>query len=168
MTLLAIVRHGHAESDAPTDRERRLTEQGLTAARMAGGYLAASALGQLPSLTIFHSPYVRTTQTASVLAEVIDSRCAAAITLQPESMLQGEQRVQDVGQWLAGHDTGPAILVSHQPLVSLLAGWLVAGDAVRHYSQFEFSPASVALLDSEYGGCGGYSAVAPQWHYKQQ
>ncbi len=165
MTLLAIVRHGHAEAEARSDRERRLTEKGLTAARQAGGYLAASAIGQLPALTIFHSPFVRTTQTARLLAEVIASRCAFEPTLQAEPMLLGEQRVQDVGRWLAGVDSEPAILVSHQPLVSLLAGWLVAGEAVRSYGEFGFAPASVALLQTEHGGCGGYELAQPQWHY---
>lgn len=115
-----VLRHGEAERQTQHDPDRALTDRGRDDAKAAGVFLSSVAPA---SLLICASPYKRAQQTAQ----------AAALALP-------HQRISTV-DWLTP-DTDPKIvlpalerlaaenilLVSHQPLVSALIGFLVQGN----------------------------------------
>ncbi|UVJ42459.1 phosphohistidine phosphatase SixA [Pseudomonas sp. LS1212] len=143
---LWVLRHGQAEPQTRTDAERELTAHGREEVLRSAGHL----LGQ-PLLAIFASPFVRTRQTAELVHEALGF--AKPITTVP---------------WLRG-DTDPKVvvaeldalekrglehllLVSHQPLVSLLIGLLEDGQSRELQSMHT---ASLAELEGDWVMAGG-------------
>lgn len=147
---LWIVRHGEAEARANRDAERRLTARGQQQAAAAGHWLLGK--GARP-VHIVASPYRRARETAAVLAPLLAVAVVESALLVPDS---SPQRVVD---WLAGQ-RGDLLLVSHQPLVSALAGLLVHGD---EGAGPPLGTASVAALAGELAGPGWLEQRA-LWH----
>jgi phosphohistidine phosphatase len=128
--IVTIWRHGTAEEGA-YDRLRNLTRAGrddiAQGCRQFQRYCKLRDIA--PFSTIRHSPFVRTTQTAGIIAGAFtDAQMTAESSLQPGSALSD---VDDLLYALAA-DTAVqhAVLVSHQPLVSQ---WVehCLGDAAR-------------------------------------
>jgi phosphohistidine phosphatase len=128
--IVTIWRHGSAE-EGVNDRLRNLTSIG----RADVGYgcrqfQQACKLRDLsPLTTILHSPWVRTTQTADIIASAFSAaRITPEAALRPGSTLSA---VDTVLSTLGTHGAVQhAVLVSHQPLVSQLVDhWL--GDVSR-------------------------------------
>ena len=139
---LLIMRHGEAESAFSLDRsdaERRLTERGHLQARQAGRVLAEA--GFAPS-QLWASPYQRTQQTA---ADVIAS--FPGLQAKTNEALVPDNRPAGVLDQLAEYNTDSLMLVSHQPLVSLLVAKLTGQDQYRVPSM---APASMVLLEAEH------------------
>lgn len=117
--LVTIWRHGEAGA-AASDRERQLTPRGRQdVTRGAAMFLqrCAQAGHEVPG-TVYHSPWLRTTQTAEILAaQLAGAHLSALRALQPGSDIA---QVQTALEALPG-DPGHVLLVSHQPLVSRLA-----------------------------------------------
>ena len=111
---IGILRHGIAEDQSPTgfDCDRRLTAAGRV--QLEDHLAVLAAWGWAPSV-ILYSPYVRTTETAAVVAE----RFPGVPCLPEEVIVLGD--VPDILQLCAGH-TAP-LLVGHQPTM---------GDVVAH------------------------------------
>src|SRR4051794_32462071 len=87
--LLVVMRHGKAESFAPEDHRRRLTERGTREARAAGQWLAGQ---QLVPTYAFVSSAVRTQNTWAALAaatgtEIEPNVSDAIYTAGPDSAL---------------------------------------------------------------------------------
>ncbi|EZI27896.1 phosphohistidine phosphatase SixA [Pseudomonas extremaustralis] len=141
-----ILRHGEAQAHARTDAERNLTEQGRAEALRSAAHL----IGQ-PIDAIFASPYVRAQQTAQLVREALgfepDIRTVPWLTPEgnPQQVLEKLDADENV------------LLVSHQPLVGNLIGFL------RHGHQRQPQPmytASLAELEGEFPLAGLMSLVS--------
>ncbi|MBW8357266.1 MAG: phosphohistidine phosphatase SixA [Pseudomonas sp.] len=113
---LWVLRHGQAESHAPTDAQRNLTAHGRE--EVLGS--AAQLIGQ-PISAIIASPYVRAQQTAQLVREALGFEAE----IRTVSWLTPEANPLLVLQQLDGADN--LLLVSHQPLVGSLIGLLQHG-----------------------------------------
>lgn len=142
MTLLWIVRHGEAEPRAVSDADRALTPRGWAQARAAGHWIGGRRPGPQ---RIFCSPYRRARETAAELSE----RLGLPVDEQP--LLTPDASLTSLLAWLEEQGAG-SLLVSHQPLVSALAGMLLHGSAA---SGPPLGTASVVELQT--------SLFAPGW-----
>ncbi|WP_337153721.1 phosphohistidine phosphatase SixA [Pseudomonas protegens] len=113
---LWVLRHGQAESHAPTDAQRNLTAHGRE--EVLGS--AARLIGQ-PIAAILASPYVRAQQTAQLVREALgfEGEIRTVPWLTPDANpLQVLEQLDSADNLL---------LVSHQPLVGNLIGLLQHG-----------------------------------------
>ncbi|WP_325985700.1 phosphohistidine phosphatase SixA [Pseudomonas protegens] len=113
---LWVLRHGQAESHAPTDAQRNLTAHGRE--EVLGS--AAHLIGQ-PIAAILASPYVRAQQTAQLVREALgfEGEIRTVPWLTPDANpLQVLEQLDSADNLL---------LVSHQPLVGNLIGLLQHG-----------------------------------------
>jgi phosphohistidine phosphatase len=117
---LWILRHGEAERHTQRDSERELTVRGEEDARAAGEYLAQV---MSPALRIFASPYRRAQQTAQCVLLALPGKQLTTV----EWLTPDEDPLAALDELEKLPDT-EVLLVSHQPLVSALAGLLVDGD----------------------------------------
>ena len=120
--LLFVMRHGHAEPLSKSDETRALTDEGRLEVEMVCNE-RASELAQVK--TIWASPFVRTRQTAKIVAE------AFRLDVEVQELLTGDTPVGDLLDAIAdaGESIFPLMLVSHQPLVgSLVNGLCGSGD----------------------------------------
>ena len=134
---LCIMRHGEAEAEQRgiQDRERALTRVGAV-----GVQAAATMLQTDPPELIIASPYLRTQQTADIVATSLGMKdFATSAALRSEAPLEGTLKL------LNGLDVNVVLLVSHMPLVSLLVEY-TCGERVG------FMPADVAQVDLYYIG----------------
>ena len=139
--ILTIWRHGEAGS-ASTDRQRELTDVGFDDIGFGCHqfHAALDARGIVAPDLILNSPWVRTVQTAQIIASAFTH--APVRELQP---LRPGGTVQAVEAALEEIAPAPdhVLLVSHQPLVSQLIGqFLGATTGVP-----SLSPGSLATLE---------------------
>lgn len=107
---IILMRHGEAvpQTEDITNRERGLTPKGMRQARRSSRILARF-LKENP-IRIFTSPYVRTRQTAGILAE----ECFA------EAIHTADELLQPNWQMVRNHilqEGSPIALVSHHPFL---------------------------------------------------
>jgi phosphohistidine phosphatase len=115
-----ILRHGEAERETRCDSARALTARGESDAKAAGIFLA----GITPaSLAVFASPYKRAQQTALAAVQALSQQ-----TITTADWLKPDTDPVAVIDALAQLPQRNSLLVSHQPLVSALAGVLIDGD----------------------------------------
>ncbi|MBB5209828.1 phosphohistidine phosphatase SixA [Microbulbifer hydrolyticus] len=120
--LLFVMRHGHAEPFSKSDETRALTDEGREEVA-AICKERASELAQVK--TIWASPFVRTRQTAKIVAQTFGRE------VEVQELLTGDTSVSVLLDALAEVDESvfPLMLVSHQPLVgSLVNGLCGSGD----------------------------------------
>ncbi|NMX31256.1 phosphohistidine phosphatase SixA [Pseudomonas sp. WS 5413] len=113
---LWVLRHGEAESHAPSDAQRNLTERG----REEVLHSAAHLIG-LPISAIIASPYVRAQQTAQLVREAL----GFVPEIRTVSWLTPDGNPLQVLEKLDTDDN--VLLVSHQPLVGNLISFLQHG-----------------------------------------
>ncbi|MDP2145782.1 MAG: phosphohistidine phosphatase SixA [Pseudomonas sp.] len=113
---LWVLRHGEAESHAPSDAQRNLTERG----REEVLHSAAHLIGQ-PISAIIASPYVRAQQTAQLVREAL----GFVPEIRTVSWLTPDGNPLQVLEKLDTDDN--VLLVSHQPLVGNLISFLQHG-----------------------------------------
>lgn len=120
--LLLVMRHGRAEPYSKSDETRALTDEGREDVA-AVCKERASELAQVK--TIWASPFVRTRQTAKIVAETFERE------VEIQELLTGDTPLDELLDALAAADEDifPLLLVSHQPLVgSLVNGLCGTGD----------------------------------------
>lgn len=136
---LIIMRHGEAESFADSDSQRNLTNYGVEQASLAG-----NILNNLPYQfdVVWVSPYVRARQTADAVLQSLNYRPRVEFSelLTPEGM---PAEVADRFINASGHNV---LIVSHQPLVSALVGFMDSADV---HSGPPLSPASMVHLTAD-------------------
>lgn len=133
---LWVLRHGEAESHAPSDAQRNLTECG----REEVLHSAAHLIGQ-PISAIIASPYVRAQQTAQLVREAL----GFVPEIRTVSWLTPDGNPLQVLEKLDTDDN--VLLVSHQPLVGNLISFL------QHGHQRQPQPmhtASLAELEGDF------------------
>lgn len=116
MTLW-LLRHGEAESRARSDAERPLTERGRKEVRRS-----AERLRGRPLQYILASPYLRAQQTAEIVREVL----GLALPLTTVDWATPDDSPRDAANRLDSYP-GHCLLVSHNPLLGQLAGFLQHG-----------------------------------------
>ena len=134
---LFVMRHGHAEPFSKSDETRALTDEGR-AEVAAVCKVRASELAQVK--TLWASPFVRTRQTAKIVAETF------GLEVEVQEFLTGDTPVLTVLNAIAEAEESlfPLMLVSHQPLVgSLVNGLCGSGD------EHPMGTASLACLKAE-------------------
>lgn len=133
---LWVLRHGEAESHAPSDAQRNLTERG----REEVLHSAAHLIGQ-PISAIIASPYMRAQQTAQLVREAL----GFVPEIRTVSWLTPDGNPLQVLEKLDTDDN--VLLVSHQPLVGNLISFL------QHGHQRQPQPmhtASLAELEGDF------------------
>ncbi|AZD47183.1 phosphohistidine phosphatase, SixA [Pseudomonas chlororaphis] len=113
---LWVLRHGEAEPHARSDAERNLTEHGRQEALRSAAHL----IGQ-PLSAIIASPYARAQQTAKLVREALGFEAE----IRTVSWLTPDNNPLSVVAQLDSADN--VLLVSHQPLVGNLIGFLQHG-----------------------------------------
>ena len=113
--LLTLWRHGQAAYSRP-DSERQLTERGVEHVQATVGLYQSLCQQQglsMPALCI-HSPYVRTQQTASLIASELGLSAVAS-----QALLAPGQTDYVSGDYLS-EESGHQLVVGHQPYLSQL------------------------------------------------
>lgn len=133
-----LFRHAEAEpaGTAGADADRQLTEAGRQQLQRTAAWLRER--GHLPEL-ILHSPYLRTTQTARVLADELGldaSRIRPAAWMAPGA----GPLVDALGESLRRMTHERVLAVGHQPAIGRAASILTGG------SHIAFSPGTVACI----------------------
>ncbi|WP_226687933.1 phosphohistidine phosphatase SixA [Stutzerimonas stutzeri] len=134
---LWLLRHGEAEPRARTDAERNLTEGGRRDVRRSATFLRGK-----PLQTILVSPFHRAQQTANEVRKALgfEGECETVDWLTPEADLGEALRQLDL------RGERDLLLVTHQPFVGNLAGWLVNGN---YAEPVPMATASLAELEGE-------------------
>lgn len=149
--FILIVRHAPAEdSSADGDRGRALTAAG--AAEMAQ---AAAGLARLldPIDTIATSPLRRARETADLLA----AQWTASARVELPELAPGFER-EDLAAWLDAQDSASVALVGHEPDLSGLIAWLIAGTGG---ARLHMRKGAAALLSLR--GRAGPGAAELEW-----
>ncbi|MGB5326018.1 MAG: hypothetical protein WBN40_11425 [Pseudomonadales bacterium] len=159
---IVVMRHGHAAPHSGSDAERELTAAGRAACRNVAEKIATffdESIGpgsQNNIKAIYHSPFLRTTQSAQELCTALPGKGPEPV-LVPANALLGDRSPQQLLAWLETEAIERAVLLSHQPLVSQLVAWLVDADssalAGRNYPM---APAAIACLEFEYAAPGAF------------
>ena len=132
-----VLRHGEAEPHAARDELRNLTAHGREQVLRSAAHL----LGQ-PLDAILASPYVRAQQTA----QLVHGALAFAEPVKTVPWLTPESDPRQVVDKLDALGLQNVLLVSHQPLVGALVGWLVQGNP---QGRAPMATASLAELEGE-------------------
>ena len=139
---LLLLRHGEAGFNAPTDQQRRLTDNGRQQLQQMLSVNAAKLDGVE---RIIHSPFVRTTETA----DLVNSVQSAALS--PSALLTPESSPQAVVDWLAEQRDEVLILVTHQPLIGALVSLLCEGNLRRPEPML---PGTMAIIELTFPAAG--------------
>lgn len=139
---LWLLRHGQAEPKARTDAQRNLTEAGRQEVEGAAALLQGQSLQ-----AILVSPYQRAQQTAEIV------RQALGFTGPVETVpwLTPDSDPADAMLYLDRRTEQRLLLVTHQPLVGALGGWLVSG---HREAPLPMATASLAELEGEHLAAG--------------
>lgn len=126
--LLLVIRHAPAGDSAEfaktgkDDSERPLTAEGKAQMRRA----ARGLRSLVPTIDVLAtSPYVRTTETAQIVAAAYDD-----IPVEPLSALEPGGSRQEILRWLrAAKPDATVAIVGHESDLSELIAWLLTGSA---------------------------------------
>lgn len=139
---LWLLRHGEAEARARTDAERNLTAAGRLEVQTSAAHLQGQPLD-----VILVSPYVRAQQTAEIVRQILDF--SGPVETVP--WLTPESDPDDAMLYLDRRSESDVLLVTHQPFVGVLGGWLVHG---HRDTPLPMATASLAELEGEYLAAG--------------
>ena len=139
---LWLLRHGQAEPKARTDAQRNLTDVGR---REVEG--AAAPLRDQSLQVILVSPYQRAQQTAVFVRQALG--CTGPVETVP--WLTPDSDPADAMLYLDRRTEQRLLLVTHQPLVGALGGWLVSG---HRDAPLPMATASLAELEGEHLAAG--------------
>lgn len=139
---LWLLRHGEAEPKARTDAERNLTENGRL--EVEG---AAAHMQNQPLQAILVSPYQRAKQTAEIVRQVL----GFSGPVETVPWLTPESDPGDAMLYLDRRSEQNLLLVTHQPFVGVLGGWLVNG---QRDTPIPMATASLVELEGEYIATG--------------
>ena len=132
--MLIIVRHGEAEPKKDSDRERKLTEEGVNQARRAGKFLK---LRGFKVSYVATSPYVRAVQTAKEIAGQLGVEVKEWEELEPNrDFKELARKLSEVREDL--------VLVGHEPFLSSLIKEMTGGEV-------KLGTGGVAIVDRREG-----------------
>ncbi len=141
--MFYLMRHAEASWAASTDQDRQLTERG----RQDLMQLARRHQRSLQTIQkIVCSPYLRTQQTAQIIAASIGLE-----NLVYEARLTPENSVKSAVSALEEHWCEHLLVVTHQPLIGCLINYLEHADSSMSQP---VSPASIYSYAMEWPGPG--------------
>ena len=115
---LFLLRHADALDQAPSDLARPLSEKGRQQAEKLALFFASA---ELKPAQILSSPALRTLETAAPIAQ------ALALPVRPcEWALPGMHPDDAIDGLKSFRDSGPVLLVGHQPDIALFAARLLS------------------------------------------
>ena len=132
--MLIIVRHGEAEPKRDSDRERKLTEEGVNQARRAGKFLK---LRGFKASYVATSPYVRAVQTAKEIAGQL------GVEVKEWEELEPNRDFRELARKL-GEVKEDLVLVGHEPFLSSLIKEMTGGEV-------KLGTGGVAIVDRREG-----------------
>ena len=116
MTDIYLLRHGHAEADAPRDDLRPLSARGEKQVQEVVEH-AKCALGEVQAC--FASPYIRAQQTAELVKPVLqDVDWLTWDTITPSGHPQNV--IEDLYKYQKRSAVDSILLVTHNPFVNML------------------------------------------------
>lgn len=126
---LVLMRHGEAENLVTQDAERALTPHGRAQAAATAALLRETLAAANPPYLLC-SPYRRAQETAAIMAQA-----CGPLPVHIEPALTPDTNVRLALQTLVGRadslpddENATLLVVSHMPLLALLAAWLEQGD----------------------------------------
>ena len=125
MRSLWIMRHGNAEWEAPSDRERNLNSSGIEQVASV-----AKKLDLEYPLDIWFSPFTRARQTCEHLSEHLQQKPIHAIE---EPLLTPDSDPEMLVELINATESNHLMLVSHMPLVGRLTTLLTGDERVAGY-----------------------------------
>jgi phosphohistidine phosphatase len=134
--LLYLLRHADAETPAPTDDERALSEKGQGQARKVARFCEAQGIEVTLTLT---SPIRRAYETAQIVSPKLKSELQVAPWL--ACGMHPEDAVEELR---AVRDQGSIMIVGHEPDFSQLAAHLLG---LPTNNALHIRKASLTLLD---------------------
>lgn len=134
---LWLLRHGEAEPRARTDAERNLTDAGRLDVQRSAAHLQGH-----PLQAILVSPFQRAQQTAELVRQTL----GFSGTVETVPWLTPESDLSEAMLYLDRRLETDLLLVTHQPFVGTLGGWLVSGN---RGTPLPMAPASLAELHGE-------------------
>lgn len=134
---LWLLRHGEAEAQARSDAQRELTPHGCKEVKQSAEQLPGHGVSK-----ILASPYVRAQQTAQIVREVL----ANHPPLETVNWLTPDGDLAEAVDYLDAHADDNLLLVSHQPFIGELAGWL---QHAHRQAPLPMKTASLAELQGE-------------------
>lgn len=136
-----ILRHGQAEAYQANDASRRLTEKGQIDTEL----MIKQQVIQLQNIdSIWASPLVRAQQTAKIAATILNK------TVETREHLEPEANVQQLLAQLQSAGLQSVLLVSHLPLVGILANRLCGFETNR----IQFSTNSLVGIECDIPASG--------------
>jgi phosphohistidine phosphatase len=142
---LYLLRHANADTHAPTDGERPLSDKGFEQARRIGRFCAKNAI--LPEL-ILASPLLRTCQTAELVAKELKSGGFEVASF----LASGMDPQTAVHELQAYRRLSRVMLVGHEPDISLLIAGLLG---LHNHSQVHIRKGSLTSLQVTAWRSGG-------------
>ncbi len=140
MKTLILIRHAEADNSMP-DKDRRLTQAGISQAFKAGGFLSEKEGLNLQK--IFHSSAERTTMTAQTVSDVMkldESILVPVDELYNASLGKFLELVNNIDNVY-----DKVAVVGHNPAISYLAEYFVSGE------NLSFSPSQMACINFDLG-----------------
>jgi len=157
---LVLMRHGEAESSAPTDAQRRLTGRGRDMVNAHCIRLKSKLLkSQLEISRIMTSPYVRAQQTAE-LAQAVLSEGGREVRVEIWDQVTPNGKNEIVAKQLSDLEDSSVLLVTHQPFISHFIAYLIGADSSR---SVVMQTASIVMIQQEVvmPGAGSLEWVFP-------
>jgi phosphohistidine phosphatase len=133
---LWLLRHGEAEPRARSDAERALTERGRKEVRKIAEHLRGRQLAH-----ILVSPYLRAQQTAELVRETL----GLTLPLTTVDWATPDDSPRSAADRFE-HYPGECLLVSHNPLLGSLSGFLLHGNLQQPLG---LHTASLVALDGD-------------------
>ncbi|WP_286237740.1 phosphohistidine phosphatase SixA [Neptuniibacter halophilus] len=138
-----LMRHAEAELFAESDAKRSLTESG----RLRLQAKAADLRDALASVDcIVHSPYLRTRQTAEIMADTLGVQVLAESPLWTP-----EAAPMEAIESLEGYVERTPLVITHMPIVALVEALLIEG-GTRYPAGFNC--AEIALIEADWPAAG--------------
>lgn len=168
MQNVIIMRHGLAENDhVDGDFFRCLTTSGKIGVKKIAKQINQYCIDNNLSLSrITHSPFERTTKTASIVydcfvkSDNVNNFKHAEISVEKEEKLVPSANISSlIKSWRETSASEASVLVTHQPFVSQLISELVNGD-VSHAGQYPMHPSDAVFLSGDFFSSGLMSLQA--------
>ncbi|MBK8186329.1 MAG: phosphohistidine phosphatase SixA [Cellvibrio sp.] len=137
-----ILRHGQAEAYQANDSVRRLVDKGIDDTHQ----IISSNIQILSSVQkIVASPYIRAQETATIAARLLNIE-----SIFNTSLLEPEASLQELFSFLEGFAETEMLLVSHLPLVGVLANRLCGFEENR----IQFNTSSLVGIECDFPANG--------------
>ncbi|GGP53556.1 phosphohistidine phosphatase SixA [Shewanella algicola] len=149
---LFLMRHGEAGFDAPSDRERKLTETG----RIHSGYMAnwlGKHVNQLDLVIV--SPYLRAQQTWQEVSKHLPASRKLVVLDDVTPSGDAKKAVDVVLAYAEQYKADNVLVIAHMPILGFMVSELVAG-----IEPPLFATSAVAQIDKHMHQCSFVAMTA--------